>query len=130
MTLRLTRRRLMQQSAAAAFAGLVVPAVSRAQQATPIATTVASPVAIPGTEWPFYGRDLFGTKSTNEGTITQANISSLGQLWEVNVDGPVSATPVIAGGVVYAGSYDGRLYALDLKTGASVWTYETIAAVQ
>ncbi len=31
--------------------------------------------------------------------------------------------------MVYAGSYDGNLYALDLATGASVWTYATGAAV-
>jgi polyvinyl alcohol dehydrogenase (cytochrome) len=121
MSPRVTRRRLMQQSAALAFAGLALPAVARAQQATPVAGA--------GADWPFYGRDLSGAKASDQGPITAANVASLGQLWQVDVGGPVSATPVIAGGVAYTGSYDGRLYAIDVATGASVWTYETGAAV-
>jgi len=33
----------------------------------------------------------------------------------------VPATPAIADGTVYIGSYDGKFYAFDAKTGALKW---------
>ncbi len=36
-------------------------------------------------------------------------------------------TPVVANGVVYAGSEDGKLYALDATTGAVLWSYGSVA---
>lgn len=44
--------------------------------------------------------------------------------WEFKARGPFGATPLIEGGVVYAGSHDGNLYALELSTGALRWKYE------
>jgi outer membrane protein assembly factor BamB len=42
---------------------------------------------------------------------------------------PVSATahasPTVADGAVYVGSYDGRLYAIDAGSGSELWTVET-----
>jgi len=37
---------------------------------------------------------------------------------------PIDASPVIAGGRVFVGSQDGNFYAIDLKTGASIWTFK------
>lgn len=44
--------------------------------------------------------------------------------WEFKGQGPFGGEPLIDGGTVYAGCHDGRLYALDLATGALRWTYE------
>ena len=44
-----------------------------------------------------------------------------GLAWRVPTDGDVVSSPAIAGGVVYVGSNDGHLYALDLATGARRW---------
>ena len=57
------------------------------------------------------------------------NVASLAPLWQVEVSGPVSSTPVIVDGVAQVGSYDGNLYAIGLATGAPVWTYATGAGV-
>lgn len=89
----------------------------------------ASPVAATSGDWALYGSDVTGAKATTTAGISSANVASLAPLWEVEVGGPVSSTPVIAGGVAYVGSYDGHLYAIDLATGAPVWTYATGAAV-
>lgn len=96
-----------------------------AQEATP----VASPVAAATDAWALYGHDITGVKATTTAGISSANVDSLAPLWEVEVGGSVSATPVIADGVAFVGSYDGNLYAIDLVTGGSVWTYATGAAV-
>ena len=37
----------------------------------------------------------------------------------------VESSPAVAGGMVYVGSYDGKVYALDGSTGALVWNYTT-----
>jgi outer membrane protein assembly factor BamB len=45
-------------------------------------------------------------------------------LWDFEAKGPFDATPRIDGSTVYAGSSDGRLYALELGSGALRWKYE------
>jgi outer membrane protein assembly factor BamB len=46
------------------------------------------------------------------------------QVWEFATRGRVDSSPVIAGGVVWAGSADGILYALDVQTGRERWRFE------
>ena len=38
---------------------------------------------------------------------------------------PLPATPAVAGELVYVGSYDGKFYALDAKSGAARWKFAT-----
>lgn len=45
--------------------------------------------------------------------------------WRFATGGPVRSSPVVAGGVVYIGSDDGVIYALDLATGAERWRFAT-----
>ncbi len=47
-----------------------------------------------------------------------------GALWTVETGGPVRAGPVVVEGVLYVGSLDGTVRALDAKTGAPIWTFE------
>jgi outer membrane protein assembly factor BamB len=50
--------------------------------------------------------------------------------WSYTTGGNVSfSSPAVAGGVVYVGSIDGKVYALNAATGAVKWTYATISAV-
>jgi outer membrane protein assembly factor BamB len=44
--------------------------------------------------------------------------------WEFKADGGFSAPPAFDGDTVYAGSNDGRLYAIDLQSGKERWRYE------
>jgi polyvinyl alcohol dehydrogenase (cytochrome) len=131
MTTRTSRRHLVAMSTVPAALAI---APGLAQNATPVpagtpapATPAVSPVALPG--WPLYGRDLTGARATSAAGISSGNVADLVPLWQVEVGGAVSATPVIADGVAYVGSYDGNLYAVDALTGAEVWTYATGAAV-
>ncbi len=132
MSNRLSRRQVLAASAVPA-ALAVLPTL--AQEATPLpsgtpapATPAISPVTLPG--WPLYGRDLSGARATSIAGISSANVADLVPLWQIEVGGPVSATPVIVDGVAYVGSYDGNLYARVAQTGEEVWTYATGAAVE
>ncbi|MGE5647896.1 MAG: PQQ-binding-like beta-propeller repeat protein [Acidobacteriota bacterium] len=43
---------------------------------------------------------------------------------------PVFASPAIAAGVVYIGTFGGKLHAFDLKTNQQLWVFETAASKQ
>ena len=52
-----------------------------------------------------------------------------GLQWRFETEGPVRSTPVVAGGTVYVGSGDGRLYAIDLETGDPVWSFDAGSSI-
>ena len=118
---RFNRRVVVALPVAITLAGLASSEPAVAQNATPIAGT--------SSDWPLYGKNLLGDKAASESRLTVSTVGSLVPLWQVEVGGPISATPVIADGVVYVGSYDGNLYALDLRTGELRWRYATGATV-
>jgi outer membrane protein assembly factor BamB len=60
-----------------------------------------------------------------EGGVAQLH----GVRWTFHTHGEVVSSPAIADGVVYAGSNDGSLYAIDEKTGAQRWSFHTEARV-
>ncbi len=45
--------------------------------------------------------------------------------WQFETEEEVRATPTVANGVVYIGSYDHNLYALDAHTGTFLWKFDT-----
>ncbi len=52
-----------------------------------------------------------------------------GMLWRVQTDGPVRSTPAIGQGMVFVGSGDFHLYALDERSGRVLWRYRADAGV-
>ncbi len=125
-TLALSRRRLLAGVSAVSLAAGLPPGGMRslaAQEATP-----EMPPLLPTEQWPFYGSDLFGSRSIDS-SLDASTAAGLQPFWSVAVGGPISATPVISDGVAYVGSYDGSLYAIELSTGEGPWIYATGAAV-
>lgn len=55
--------------------------------------------------------------------------SALSVLWTHEAGEAIESSAAIAGGVVYQGVANGRLLALDFKTGARLWSYETGAEI-
>jgi outer membrane protein assembly factor BamB len=49
----------------------------------------------------------------------------IGELWRLTAGDGIHSSAVIVDGIVYAGSWDRTLYALDAATGAVVWTFGT-----
>jgi outer membrane protein assembly factor BamB len=70
-----------------------------------------------------------GRFNPDEQTLSPHNVHGLHKLWSFFTGcsgefcGGSSAT--VASGVVYVGSYDGNLYALNAATGAKLWSYHT-----
>ena len=56
---------------------------------------------------------LFGI--TTEGTLK----------WKINTENSIEAPALIVDGTVFVGNLDGTLYAIELKSGAIKWTYQT-----
>ena len=58
-----------------------------------------------------------------ETKLNRGNVGKLVQKWAYPTGSWVPATPAIAGGVIYASSNDGNVYAL--KAGKKLWSYQT-----
>ncbi len=72
-------------------------------------------------EWAMYGRDL-----DHSGVETLGNVMPQGEVSKVFTAGAgMHSSPVIAGGIIYAGSRDGKLYAIQESSGQLLWSYRT-----
>ena len=80
---------------------------------------------VEGGSWPMFrgGQRLLGRASG-------ALADSLVFFWKFKTNGEVRSSPVIEDCVVYVGSSDANVYAIDLKTGQQVWAYQTGDAVE
>src|SRR2546421_8738157 len=61
--------------------------------------------------------------------IYPANVPSLKKAWTYTTGDAIESSPVVAGGIVYIGSKDHTLYALDARTGTEIWSYTTGGAI-
>lgn len=57
--------------------------------------------------------------------VSPGGIDSITPIWAFQAEDAVRSTPVVANGVVYVGSYDNNLWALDLKDGSLRWKFAT-----
>ena len=73
----------------------------------------------------------YNAAHTGDYSPVAGSVPSNGQLlWNYTItgyEGYVDSSPAVANGVVYVGSYDNNLYALNATTGAKVWNYGTQA---
>lgn len=76
-----------------------------------------------------FGSGLSGL-NPYENTLNAANVSGLAELWTFATGGAVELSPAVVGGVLYVGSDDGYVYALNATTGALNWSAATGGAVK
>jgi outer membrane protein assembly factor BamB len=73
---------------------------------------------------------MFAANPTHTGMYASGNYSSLGNIkWKFKTDGKVFSSPVVCNNVVYIGSEDQNLYAIDKVTGNLLWKFHTGGAV-
>jgi len=80
---------------------------------------------VDGSSWPMFrgGQNLSGKAN---GTLAD----SLVLLWKFKTGGEVKSSPAINDGLVFVGSADANVYAIDLEKGHHVWEYRTGDAVE
>src|SRR5215470_1748822 len=77
------------------------------------------------TGWPMYGRDIAGSHyNPDETVLTPSTVSRLKTKWVFETGADVSSQPTVVDGVVYFGSWDGKEYAVDAKTGKKIWDFD------
>jgi outer membrane protein assembly factor BamB len=72
---------------------------------------------------------MFHYDMTHTGYSTSTAPNTNQTLWTYATGNSVESSPAVADGVVYVGSFDGNVYALNATTGAQVWNYTTGASV-
>src|SRR6185436_14299016 len=73
---------------------------------------------------------MFRGGPAHTGAYSGTAIASAPHLkWRFKTGGRVIASPAIVGNTVYAASTDGKLYALDLASGAEKWNFASKARI-
>jgi len=79
------------------------------------------PVSELGGDWPAFGYD-----SRRAGaTVSRGPKEGAALLWKYETGNTVFSSPAVAEGVLYVGSSDRNLYALDVNSGELLWKFET-----
>lgn len=78
----------------------------------------------PVDDWSSYRHD-----SSNAG-VSASKASNAVPYWQFNTGDKVRATPTVANGVVYVGSNNGVLYALNAQSGALIWQYSSGSQIE
>jgi len=68
---------------------------------------------------------MFHNNPAHTGYTTLAGPKTNRVLWSRQVGGRVVSSPAVANGVVYIGSWDYNVYALDAENGSLIWSYNT-----
>ena len=85
----------------------------------------ASPAVAQGLVYQtFIGHACAARRPGSDGTVVAFDARS-GHLRWLRTIGPTETSPLVAGGRVYVGDWNGRIWALDARTGATRWTYRT-----
>ena len=73
---------------------------------------------------------MFRNNAAHSGIYNSPGVPSFDRVkWSFHTQGEVISSPAIVGGVVYVGSNDGNLYAVDQETGTQKWKFPTGARV-
>lgn len=101
----------------------------RAKGGMPAPCPTPATSQLPCPSWPMYGATLARTFSAPcPSSLTTANTPTLLPAWSFDTAKTVTASPVVAGGIVYVGDWAGIMYAVDAADGSLVWSYQTAPA--
>jgi outer membrane protein assembly factor BamB len=86
------------------------------------------------TNWPQFREGLLHRGQNRYENVLSPSTTSIGKAWTFHLGSgdatyPASS-PALVNGVVYVGSFDDHLYALDAATGAKRWSFRTGASIR
>jgi alcohol dehydrogenase (cytochrome c) len=115
---------------AAIVATLCVSTGAPAQQAAP-AFAGKSLTAPPTDSWPTNGGDWYNRRYSPLTEITRDNVAELKGVWRARLGGSATGTqysgeaqPLFYDGVLYVSTGANDVFAIDVETGETLWTYE------
>jgi polyvinyl alcohol dehydrogenase (cytochrome) len=109
----------------AAFAVVLGAAASTRADGTPPLPTLE----IFDGSWTEYNHDFSGSRTNFlEHTLSKSNVGGLKVKWQYPTAGPVTSTPAVADGILYAGDGSGVMYALT-TAGSLVWKVQLQSAI-
>src|ERR1700744_3501503 len=77
-----------------------------------------------GESWKVSGQNIDNWRSQkHETALSASNVAQLATKWVFTTSGDVSATPTVAGGVVYFPDWGGNLYAVSAANGTMLWSH-------
>jgi polyvinyl alcohol dehydrogenase (cytochrome) len=74
-------------------------------------------------DWSMYQHDPAHSGYSTTSLLNTSNIAALAPAWSFPTGGWVTGTPIVAGGVVYIGSWDAKMYALRERDGSQLWSF-------
>ena len=77
------------------------------------------------TDWPIYRGDQM-LSGVAKGKLP----NKLRLLWSFKTEDEIKSSPVVGNGIVFIGSFDGRVYALDIRNGKKIWDFNTENAIE
>jgi polyvinyl alcohol dehydrogenase (cytochrome) len=82
--------------------------------------------------WNGWGVDIVNSRYQTHTPISADNLSRLRLKWAFGVPDASTAygQPTVVGGRMFIGSGDGRIYALDARSGCTIWTYRAETTVR
>lgn len=102
---------------------LMLPMLATAQ--IPCSPTITPPATL-SVNWPQYHFDIAHTGcNPYESILSRSTVGNLVLDWKYTTGGKVESAPTVVNGIVYVGSGDNNLYALNANTGALIWKYDT-----
>ena len=78
-----------------------------------------------GYDWPMFHHDL-ALSGYTDAAAPSSNVTA----WTYDTGSTIESSPAVADGVLYIGSYSGKLYALDAYDGSEVWNYPSGSKIQ
>jgi len=69
--------------------------------------------------------DMFRHDSAHIGVYNSQPPTLKTVKWRFDAHGKIMSSPVVVNNVVYVGSFDGKLYAVNAQTGAAIWSFTT-----
>ena len=77
-------------------------------------------------DWPTHGLDYAETRFSKLNQVNAQNVKNLGLVWSYSLQSSkgVEATPVVVDGIMYVTATWSIVHAIDVRTGARIWTYD------
>lgn len=86
----------------------------------------ASSSPLTANDWPMFHRDLeHSGNAGTEGKLPQGILA-----WTFTTGGKIHSSPAVSNGIVYFGSQDYYIYAVDAATGRQIWAFKTRSFVE